>query len=69
MDTDFASISAKGTVVVYIKKTVIEAVIVQLASTHHFSLHRYPSFFLIEAQVLCSIFHHDLLIYKIDNTD
>ena len=42
---------------------------IQLAFIHHFSLSRYPLFSLAIAKVLCSIFHHDLLIYKIYNID
>ena len=74
MDTDFVSIAAEDIVVVDIVAVDIEqddteAALVHLASAHHFSLSRCPSYFLTVAEVLCSLLHHDLLIYKIYNTD
>ena len=74
MDTDFAGIAAEDTVVVDIavvgiKKDDTEPVLIEVASSHHFPLSRYPPSFPVVDEVLCSFFHHDLLIYKIYNTD
>ena len=46
-----------------------KATLIQLASVHYFSLSRYPVFSLAIAKVFCNLFHHDLLICKIYNTD
>ena len=74
MDTDFAGITTEGTgvfdiVVVYIEQDDIEVVLIHLASTHHFSSSRYPLYFPVVAKMICSLFHHDLPIYKIYNID
>ena len=61
-DTDFASIAVKDIIVVDIVQTDTDATLIQLAFAHHFSLSRYPSFFIIVVEVLYSISHHDLLI-------
>ena len=68
-DTDSVGITAEGIMVVDIEKDDTKVVLIQLASAHHFSLSRYPSSFLAAIEVLYSLFHHDLLIYKIYNTD
>ena len=68
-DTYSTSIVDKGIAVVDIMQDNIEVSFIHLASAHHFSLSRYPSFFLAVVEMLCSIFHHDPLIYTIYNTD
>ena len=56
-------------IAVDIEQDDIEATLIQLAYAHHFSSSRYPSSFLAAVEVLFNIFHHDLLIYKIYNTN
>ena len=68
-DTDSAGIAIEDIVVVYTALDDTEAALVQLAFAHHFSLSRYPSFFLTVVEVLYNLSHHDLLIYKIYNTN
>ena len=64
VDTNLANI-----MVVDIEKADTKVVLIQLAFAHHFSLSRYPLFFPAVVELLCSIFHHGLLIYKIYNTN
>ena len=68
-DTDYVGIVVEDIVVVDIAQVDTEVALVQLAFVHHFSSGRYPSFSLAAAKVLCILFHHDLLIYKIYNID
>ena len=69
VDIDSVGIVSDGIVVVDIAQGDTKAVLIQLAFVHHFSLSRCPSSFLAVDEMLYSIFHHGLLIYKIYNTD
>ena len=62
-------IAVEDIVVVDIVQDDTEVVLIHLAFAHHFSLSRYPSSFLAVAKVLCNIYHHDLMIYRIYNID
>ena len=68
-DIDSSGIVGEGIAVVDIVQDDTKVALVHLASSHHFSLSRYPLSFLAVVEVLCSLFHHGLLIYKIYNTN
>ena len=55
-DTDSVGISIEGVFIVDIVQANTEAALVHLASSHHFSLSRYPSSFLGVVEMLCSLF-------------
>ena len=74
VDTDSVDIVAEDIVVVEIvlvdiEQVDIEVALIQLASAHHSSSSRYPSFSLAEVELLCNISHCFLLIYKIYSID
>ena len=68
-DNYFFGIAAEGIAVVDIAQADTKAAVVQLAYANHFSFSRCPSYFLAVDEMLCNLFHHDRLIYKIYNTD
>ena len=68
-DIDSTGIVDEVIAVFDIEQDDTEAALIHLASAHHFSLSRCPSSFLAVTEMLCNIFHHALLIYKIYNTD
>ena len=73
LDTGSFDTVAQGIMVVVISVVDIEQAgigdaIIQLAYSRQFSSSRYPPSFPAATEVLCSIFRHDLPIYKIYNT-
>ena len=69
MNTNSTGIVVEDIVAIDTAQDDTKATLVQLASIHYFSLIRYPLFSRATSEVLCNIFHHGLLIYKIYNTD
>ena len=68
-DTDSVGIVVEDIVVVDTVQADTEATLIHLAFVPCSSSSRYLLFYIAVAEVLCSIFHHDLLIYKIYNID